>query len=91
MKSVQLLYVVYDTAADDYSPVYQAPNDKVARRQFVDLISKTPYPDEYQLMCIGSVNFDEHCELSPGYRVVDINMSELPNGRRLSIAGGEIS
>lgn len=52
------LYVTKDKVADDISPVFQAKNNAVALRMFNDLISSAPYPSDYELWIVGTLDKD---------------------------------
>lgn len=52
------LYVVYDRLAQESGPIFECKNHGVARRAYDQMIAKTGRMDEYQLICLGSVNHD---------------------------------
>lgn len=49
------LYVIYDKAAQQSSPVFEAKNDAVAAREFRKVLQnlKDPAVPDYRLYCIG--------------------------------------
>lgn len=49
------LYAVYDTLAQESGPLFEAKNDEVAKRSFMNLIFRGEVlrPDEYSLFLIG--------------------------------------
>lgn len=52
------LYVIYDVVAQEAGPVYQAPNDGVAKRNYNATMSKVPpsLRTDYKLFRIGEVS-----------------------------------
>lgn len=52
------LYVVFDKIAEECGPIFQAKNDGIACRQFVQLMDKNPSKDEFKLICIGSMDHE---------------------------------
>lgn len=59
MDSQFLIYSVYDIKAQRYGPLFEAQNDEVASRQFVNLIQgiQAIFRPEYQLFCVGFFDF----------------------------------
>jgi len=57
-KSTHGLFMIRDNVADEFAPVFQAPNKAVAWRQFVDLLKKAVNPKDYTLFQVGFVNRD---------------------------------
>lgn len=48
------IYTIYDKVAEQSGPVFQAPNDATALRQFRHLLAQPGIvPDDFQLWCIG--------------------------------------
>lgn len=47
------LYVIKDTVADEFGPVFEAKNDEVATRSFKALISKAIQPSDFVLFFAG--------------------------------------
>ncbi len=47
------IYAVYDSAAEQFSPLFEAVNDKVATREYLRVKTATDYPDDYSLWCLG--------------------------------------
>lgn len=43
------LYVIKDTVADEFGPLFEAKNDEVATRSFKALISKAIQPSDFVL------------------------------------------
>lgn len=58
------IYVIYDKVAEEYGPLFEAVNDNVAARSFVNTI-RNQNPAEYQLVCVGS-RYDIHVEAKEG-------------------------
>lgn len=55
---MKYLYCVKDVVAKEVGPVFVLNNDDVAKRMFTEqVISKVPYPTDYNLICVGG--FDE--------------------------------
>lgn len=52
------MYVVYDSLAEEAGPIFTAPNDKVAHRQFKNVLDKVLVKEEYKLFFLGE--FDPH-------------------------------
>lgn len=78
MSKVRELYVIKDLVADEFGPVYEATNRAVALRQFRQAIAKSPYPDDFELYCIGYV--DEDMKITPEVEIIvlpDPNVVEL--------------
>lgn len=46
------IYVIYDKVAEEYGPLFEAVNDNVAARSFVQTI-RNQNLSEYQLVCVG--------------------------------------
>lgn len=59
MEKMQL-YSVYDSSAGACGPLFEAPNDKVAYRNFVNLLRDIPkeFHHDYQLLAVGEVERD---------------------------------
>ena len=53
------VYTVEDVVAEDTAPVFEARNDGVAIRQFKDLLTKVPNPEEYVLWQVGRMDHDK--------------------------------
>lgn len=53
------MYSIYDKVADDFGPVFEAVNDAVAMRQYNIVCQKVDYPNDYELVHIGSFNGTE--------------------------------
>jgi len=75
------LYTILDRTAEQYGPVFQAINDGVASRQFIQLMSKVvPWDrDAFRLHFVAE--FDDSSGLVYGEPVVvfvDVNMPTLP-------------
>lgn len=49
------LYVVYDRVAQESGPVFEAKNNGVARRQFVNMLNqeRALNKDDYELICVA--------------------------------------
>lgn len=58
MKAV--IYTVFDKVADEYGPLFEAKNDKVALRQFKQLIATVVVEnrDDYVLYSCGTFDHD---------------------------------
>nr|CAI9749924.1 DNA binding protein [Microvirus sp.] len=54
---MKYLYCVKDVVAKEVGPVFVLNNDDVAKRMFTEqVISKVPYPSDYELLCVGVFN-----------------------------------
>lgn len=49
------IYTIYDKVANECGPIYQAKNDGVAFRAFINLIGEnsTVNPSDYDVYCLG--------------------------------------
>lgn len=47
------LYSVYDRVAAEYGPIFQAKSDKVAKRQYKQLMASNPNKTDYELVQVG--------------------------------------
>ena len=54
------LYTVYDRIAEQSGPVFEAKNNAVARRQFVNMLNseKLLEKDDYELLLVGEMDHD---------------------------------
>ena len=50
------LYTIYDRAAEESGPVFQAKNDSVARRGYMQAIDGSSAPYDFDLYYIGDYN-----------------------------------
>ena len=50
------LYTIYDRAAEESGPVFQAKNDAVARRGYMQAIDNSSSPYDFDLYYIGDYN-----------------------------------
>lgn len=59
MDSIFNVYSIYDIKAQKYGPLFEATNDEVAARQFVQVLQKIQpiFRTEYKLYKIGSFDF----------------------------------
>lgn len=57
---MKLLYVIYDRTAEEAGPLFEAPNDGVALRNYRNVMDKVPgyQRADYRLYKLGSL--DEH-------------------------------
>lgn len=55
--AVMRLYVIYDKIAEESGPVFQAPNDGVAKRNYRGLLQQVAKVDqnEYRLVLVGTI------------------------------------
>lgn len=63
MDNVRELYVVKDVVAEQFGPIYEAPNIGVAQRNFRNLIKDTACPNDFELYRIGYL--DDKMNLIP--------------------------
>lgn len=63
------LYVIRDKVADDDGPIFEAPNDAVAYRSYVSLMSKVHDASDFELRCVGFYDADDHAVAH--YRTTD--------------------
>lgn len=73
------IYVIYDKVAEEYGPLFEAVNDKVAARSYAKVIQGSK-PEEYQLVCVGSrfdVHLDAKDDLEPSEAVHDCIISGM--------------
>lgn len=52
------LYTVKDSVAEEFGPLFQAKNDGVATRMFLELLKQTKQPFEYKLFMVGQFDHD---------------------------------
>lgn len=58
-KANQLLFVVYDRVADEYTEPKMFINRGCALRWFNDLMNKTPFPsDDFELLAVGEMDLN---------------------------------
>lgn len=48
------MYTIYDKVAQEAGPTFHAKNDGIALRSFNDAIKNSPYPEDFQLFCLGT-------------------------------------
>lgn len=73
------LYVIYDTAAEYSSPIFESKNDATAAREFrkVKTNDKDPARDDYELYRLGT--YHEHdMKIIPEDPPVRITLAALP-------------
>jgi len=76
------LYSIKDRTAEQFGPVFQAVNDGVATRSFVQLLSKVvPWDrDAFKLFFVGVFSDrDGHVEALDSPEEIDVNMPKLPD------------
>lgn len=54
------LYVVVDVLAEESGPIFEAKNNKVARRQYNNMMSGNMDPSEYKLLNVGWIDHETH-------------------------------
>lgn len=69
------LYTVFDCAANEGGPLFQAVNDAVACRQYRQLLKEVNEPESYKLYRVGNYDSDD-MELKP-----DVNPVEIFTGK----------
>ena len=69
------LYSIYDNVAEESGPIFQAKNDKVAYRQFCNLVTDPDKRSEYRLYALGQF-FTESVEVKPHPEAVEIYKPE---------------
>jgi len=52
------LYVLRDLIAECSGPIFEARNNGVAIRKYNELLKDNPYPAEYDLIHIGTINHE---------------------------------
>lgn len=50
------LYVIFDKLADEAGPVFEAKNDKVAYRQFMNSMPDNIDQADFDLRCVGKID-----------------------------------
>lgn len=48
------LYAIYDRKAEEYIALNEAVNDGVASRMFKSWLKDNPYPEDFQILFVGS-------------------------------------
>lgn len=69
------LYVIRDDLADDYAPVFEAINDAVAIRSFVQLLNQVDKLSrkDYRLIKVATVECEFNIlNLEPMYEVLEV-------------------
>lgn len=72
MEQIVYLYTIMDTVAEKAGPVMEAISDAVACREFLDLMKRSPYPQDYELIRVGFIEKEqltlsnEFCKLMNG-------------------------
>jgi hypothetical protein len=69
------LYSVLDTVAEEYGPLFEAVNENVAKRSFMQLSKKVHNPDDYVLCQFGIFDTD-HGVIYPEYKTIEIREVE---------------
>lgn len=64
------VYSVEDTISEEYGPLFEAVNDRVAIRQFQNLLKKVQYPSDFNLHRVGYFGPSGQLELSDGDSLV---------------------
>ena len=68
------LYVIVDKLAEESGPVFEAANDKVARRQYKKMMQDVD-ETEYQLLRVGRI--DHYIQKCVGEDPVDVTKEKL--------------
>lgn len=63
------LYVIRDCVAEQNGPVFQAVNDAVAMRGYNEEMRKSPYPSDFELIRIASMD-NETLKIEEDYSLV---------------------
>jgi hypothetical protein len=50
--------MIFAQKAENGGPLFEAENDDVAKRNFMDLIKETQYSEEFALYRVGEVNYE---------------------------------
>lgn len=66
------LYVVKDIIADKCGPIFQAENDLVALRAFKKLLSKIPFEDHNEFICLRIGNYNDDTGEITGENVKEV-------------------
>lgn len=54
------LYVIYDRAAEESGPIYEAKNDAIALRNFSQVVDGKPFSEDQELLCVGEIDHETH-------------------------------
>lgn len=78
--SIMQIYTIIDLLADSSGPLFEAKNDAVAYRSYLQTISKAYNPSDYQLVRVGYVErITGKCIIVPEMELVLIDDKELVN------------
>jgi len=82
-KNKSYVYTVWDSAAKQYGPLFEAVNDAVALRMFRNLIRSTDPTSQadYSLKCLGEFNrYEEEGQIKmlATPRVVEVKLDDIP-------------
>lgn len=68
------VYTVWDTVAEECGPLFTAKNDRVAQRQFKNMVIKERIVDidEYHLLCVGNFDSNGQMLVAEKARLIDI-------------------
>lgn len=70
------LYTVLDILAEEYGPIFQAKNDGVATRNYLNMFKDEHFnPSEYQLWNIGIYDTEAGC-IEPLHSIVPLDIKE---------------
>ena len=50
------MYMIYDNAAEEAGPVFEAKNDTIAIRNYTKLLKDTEFADDFELYRVGYVD-----------------------------------
>lgn len=54
------IYSIYDKKAGSFGPIFTQVNDSCAIRHFLQITKRYPdCEDDFQLYCLGAINFDD--------------------------------
>lgn len=48
------VYTIFDRKAQDFGPIFEAPNDSVAARYYKNLMKENPYPEDFLLLVVAT-------------------------------------
>lgn len=82
---IMQIYVILDTVSGQTSPLFLAPNDKTAEREFIRFLESDKLPtskDDYNLVSIGTYDQDEVSIVGTGKYLVLAGsaMEKIENG-----------
>lgn len=71
------LYSIYDKKAKQFSDPTMCINDDVAKRMMQQTLSKTMFPDDYELYMVGEFDVDSGFIVGDGVKIAPVCISTI--------------